>query len=280
MSAVKFPSGTRLSEKETNATKRPSRLIAGSVPPALAWVPSLATLTRVVTPVRRSRTNTSAVPLLSPWTRLDDSDENATKRPSPLMLGPPMRSRTPLAPSPCLPLEETLTRSVVPSNRSRTNTSAVRLVSLGTRFSENDENATKRPSALTDGNSLSWSPCTPALLALTSSVTPGACWAEDASANARVPMVANTERRIVCMGFSLGSVAPHAAGTDISERPVPQRSCAARRGRKHYPCSFRGKGGQTASFTHSRQRVAEPAPHRAGIPRSVNSRSCFSPPLS
>ncbi len=38
------------------------------------WVPSAATLTRLVTPARRLRTNTSKAPLVSPATRFDAND--------------------------------------------------------------------------------------------------------------------------------------------------------------------------------------------------------------
>jgi len=46
---------------------------------------------------------------------------------------------------------DTLTRVVVPARWSRTNTSAVPLVSPGTRFAASELKATYRPSALIDG---------------------------------------------------------------------------------------------------------------------------------
>src|SRR3954452_16671925 len=52
-----------------------------------------------------------------------------------------------LAPSPPTPLELTLTRSVVPFRRSRTNTSSRPFMSPGTMLSVSDTNKTNRPSA-------------------------------------------------------------------------------------------------------------------------------------
>ena len=54
-----------------------------------------------------------------------------------------------------IPDELTLTRVVVPVWRSCTNTSVEPLVSPGTRLSAQLQNATKRPSGLTDGETLS-----------------------------------------------------------------------------------------------------------------------------
>ena len=61
-----------------NATKRPSALNTG--PPLMPFpcVPSSAMLMRDVTPVCRSCTNTSETPLVSPATRFDASEPNAT----------------------------------------------------------------------------------------------------------------------------------------------------------------------------------------------------------
>ena len=64
-----------------------------------------------------------------------------TKRPSPV-IEPPK-----LGPLPWAPLDETLTRSVVPVCRSRTKTSGSPLVSPLTRLPPRDSKATKRPSA-------------------------------------------------------------------------------------------------------------------------------------
>src|SRR5438094_611248 len=60
-----------------------------------------------------------------------------------------MPSRNPLLPFACAPLLLTLTRSVVPVSRSRTKISGTPFVSPGTRLSENETKATKRPLALT-----------------------------------------------------------------------------------------------------------------------------------
>ena len=49
--------------------------------------PAVETLTRPVVPAVRSRTNTSLTPLVSPETRFDAYDANATYRPSPLQKG-------------------------------------------------------------------------------------------------------------------------------------------------------------------------------------------------
>ena len=64
------------------ATKRPSAESDGRTLPASPWRPPVATLTRSVRPVRRSRTNTSSAPLVSPGTRLVACELKATKRPS------------------------------------------------------------------------------------------------------------------------------------------------------------------------------------------------------
>src|SRR5215216_1881256 len=135
MSPVKLVSGARLSEDDSKATKRPSRLIAGAVPPALASAPPVATLTRVVVPVWRSRTKTSGFLFRSPETR----------------------------------------------------------------FVASDEKATKRPSALIAGSSLSWSPSTPELDWLTSSVNPGTGRAAAEPATMRAPAVASAARAAMRM---------------------------------------------------------------------------------
>ncbi|GAB3842080.1 hypothetical protein GCM10029963_14530 [Micromonospora andamanensis] len=72
---------------EAKATYRPSALIAGVPAPASASVPSAARLTRVVTPVARSRTNTSSAWLVSPGTRFVAVEAKATYRPSALIAG-------------------------------------------------------------------------------------------------------------------------------------------------------------------------------------------------
>ena len=159
--------GTRLVAADQKATKRPSALIAGEgeLLPS-AWAPVVVRLTRSVLPVSRSRTNTSTTPLVSPGTRLVAPDWKATKRPSALIAGNPLVS---LPSSPAL---ETLTRSVVPACRSRTNTSKCPVVSPGTRLVAADMKAMKRPSALIAGLKLSPSPWALALETLTRSVLP------------------------------------------------------------------------------------------------------------
>ena len=96
---------------------------------ALPWASVLDTLTRRVVPSFRSRTNTSLESLVSPGTRFDASELKATYRPSELIAGPKLTS-----PLPWVSVLDTLTRRVVPSFRSRTNTSWASLVSPGTRF--------------------------------------------------------------------------------------------------------------------------------------------------
>jgi hypothetical protein len=79
---------TRLSAQDSNATQRPSALIAGFTLTSFPCTPPVLTLTRVVVPVWRSCTNTSSVLLLSSATRLLARDSNATQRPSALIDGP------------------------------------------------------------------------------------------------------------------------------------------------------------------------------------------------
>src|SRR6266545_3841551 len=98
--------GTRLVAPETNATNRPVALIAGRALPSLAWVPSEARLTRVVSPAWRSRTKTSPKAFVSSGTRLAAEVSKATKRPSALVEG------LALGKSACVPSEATLTRVV------------------------------------------------------------------------------------------------------------------------------------------------------------------------
>src|SRR5207342_3490979 len=57
----------------------------------------------------------------------------------------------PLSPLPCLPWDVTETRSVIPVNRSRTNTSTRPLVSAATRLVASDSNAMCLPCAETAG---------------------------------------------------------------------------------------------------------------------------------
>src|SRR5947208_4418361 len=147
---------TRLEAKLPKATKRPSAEMDGLKEPSLPWVPSDATLTRSVTPVRRSCTKTSEPPLVSPLTRLEAKLSKATKRPSAEMDG--LKERSLL----WVTSDATLTRSVTPLRRSRTKMSGQlpgpqrnpqtpqRLVSSGTRLEATLAKATKRASAEMD----------------------------------------------------------------------------------------------------------------------------------
>ncbi len=62
-------------------------------------------------------------------------------------------------------------RRVIPFFRSRTNTFFKLLVAVATRFVAYESKATKRPSAETDGKSLSRSACSSVVLRLTRRVT-------------------------------------------------------------------------------------------------------------
>jgi len=62
-------------------------LIDGAKLSAFPCPPPVATLTLVVVPVRRSRTNTSSTPLVSPGTRFGAIERNATYRPFALSRG-------------------------------------------------------------------------------------------------------------------------------------------------------------------------------------------------
>src|SRR5581483_4016880 len=84
--------GTRLDADELNTTTCPLAEIAAKPLPAFAWAPVDETLTRVVIPVCRSRTNTSCAPLVSPGTRLDAVESNSTYRPSAEMPAGPLLS--------------------------------------------------------------------------------------------------------------------------------------------------------------------------------------------
>src|SRR5829696_7579311 len=152
---------TRFEAIDPKATKRPSKLIEGWSLQLSAWASELLTLTRSVAPVRRSRTKTSEVLLVSFATRSEARDWKATKRPSDLMEG------NPLSRFPCLPELLTLTRSVAPVCRSCTKASMKPLVSLATKFEASDSKATKRPSELIEGWSLQMSAWTSELLTLT-----------------------------------------------------------------------------------------------------------------
>src|SRR2546425_658529 len=119
---------TRLVAVLWNATKPPSAERTGPALESFPWVPPEATLTRSVVPVCRSWTNTSVAPFVSRATRLVAVLWKATKRPSAERTGPALK------PSPWLPPDATLTRSVVPVCRSWTNTSVAPFVSPGARL--------------------------------------------------------------------------------------------------------------------------------------------------
>src|SRR5262245_28559680 len=141
---------TRLLAKVVNATMRPSPDIEGLWEPALASAPPVETLTRSVLGVQdgigmpfdthRSRTKMSEAPFESPATSVVAALWNTTNRPS---------SETPpadAAESASRPAEDTVTRSVNPSSRSRMKPSATPFVSDGTRLLASLLNVTKRPS--------------------------------------------------------------------------------------------------------------------------------------
>lgn len=137
----------RFDARDSNATKRPSAESEGRALYCSPCAPDEATLTRVVTPAATSRTNTSSAPLVSPATRSGAPDEKATKRPSAETAGSAL-PRSPVASAPDGP---TLTRVVTPVRRSYRKTSTAPLVSPGTRASEREANATKRPLAESAG---------------------------------------------------------------------------------------------------------------------------------
>src|SRR5439155_797933 len=83
---------TRFEASETKATKRPAAEIDGSLLSLFPSTPAELTLTLVMVPVSRSRTKTSPVPFVSPPTRFEASDQNATKRPSAEIDGLELRS--------------------------------------------------------------------------------------------------------------------------------------------------------------------------------------------
>ena len=71
---------TRFDESDSNAAKRPSPEIAsGPKLSPFAWTPPGPTSTREVVPVRRLRTKTSRMPLVSPGTRFEADEANAIR---------------------------------------------------------------------------------------------------------------------------------------------------------------------------------------------------------
>src|SRR5437764_11795041 len=147
------PPPRRLLAADSNTTNRPSALIPGLKLPALAWVPSVATLTRSVWPEPRSRTKTSVTPLLSPATRFEESDSKATTLPSPDTAGGAVGAEAKPDASP--PAAGTLTRvmddgPLAPPTWAR-KMSVEPLKSSPTRLSAADSNVTQCPSGLTEG---------------------------------------------------------------------------------------------------------------------------------
>src|SRR5579859_323134 len=122
--------------------------------PPVHCEPPLVTLTRVVCPAERSRTNTSKLPFVSPATK-GASDVKATNRPSPLI------ADSMLMPLACAPPVATLTREVCLAARSRTKMSVAPLVSSATKFAASEAKLTNRPSALIFEPELRRLPCTP-----------------------------------------------------------------------------------------------------------------------
>ena len=136
--------GASVLPQDMNERYRPSALIAVetvNAMPQLSWVPSLATLALVVVPVMKSWTNKSALPFVSPVTRLAELDVNATNLPSAEISGE----------LPCpdvVPSLDMLARSICPALVSQTNTPP--FAADGMRLVAPDENAINLPSALMD----------------------------------------------------------------------------------------------------------------------------------
>ena len=93
-----------------------------------------------VTPATMSRTKTSVVALVSPLTRFDAVEENATLRPSADTEG---KKFSPFAGRPPVPVD---TRRVTPACRSRMKTSRTPFVSPATRLDASEPKTTYRPS--------------------------------------------------------------------------------------------------------------------------------------
>src|SRR5262249_59820990 len=91
---------TRFEAEDKNATTLPSLLIDGFELAPLACAPKESILTRTVVPARRSCTNTSGTPFVSPGTRFVAFDEKATQRPSALIDESPLPA---FAPQPAQP---------------------------------------------------------------------------------------------------------------------------------------------------------------------------------
>jgi hypothetical protein len=131
----------------------------------------------------RSRTKTSATPLVSPATRFVASEVKTTKRPSALAPGSELWSLA------CAPAVETLTRVVMRPATSRTKTSATPLVSLATRLVADDWKATNKALALIAGVPLAPLPCAPLVDTLIRVVCPAATSRRNISPTALVSPV-------------------------------------------------------------------------------------------
>src|SRR5205807_2763028 len=157
------PPGRRLLAADAKTTNLPSALMPGLKLPALPCVPSVATLTRSVWPLPRSRTKTPVTPLVSPATRFDESDSKAMTLPSPDTAGGAVGAEAKPDASP--PAAGTLTRvmldgPVAPPAWAR-KMSTEPLKSLLTRLSAADSKTTQCPSGLTDGFDAGPAACLP-----------------------------------------------------------------------------------------------------------------------
>ena len=157
---------TRLVAADWKATKRPSPLIEGSMLPPLLWAPPESTLTRVVCPVANSWTKTSVVLFVSPVTNSLAADWKTTNFPSALICGEVLSAVA------SVPVELTLTRTVVSRSRSWTKMSCTPFVSSDTRFVASDSKATYRPSPLIEASPLPPLASTPRESTLTRSIAP------------------------------------------------------------------------------------------------------------
>ncbi len=151
--------------REAKATNLPFALTEGDPLKPLPACPNPRPLIRIVSVRRRSRTYTCGMPVSEPpATRLLALETNATRLPSPLMLG---ASQLAFA-SP--PRSVRLTRAVIPVCRSRANTFSKMLVSLSTRFVAKEAKATNRPFALIAADTVGPFAGTPPSPTLTNSV--------------------------------------------------------------------------------------------------------------
>src|SRR6266542_1070115 len=113
----------------------------------------------------KTRTNTSRSPLVSPVTRFEAVEPNATTAPPAEPDGPKLDE------FPCAPTVETLSRTVTPAG-SCANTSSCPFVSPATRSEAFDANAAKLPSPATATCSLRPFPLVPDVFTLSSRVGP------------------------------------------------------------------------------------------------------------